>query len=90
MTFAEWCVANVVTIKKQLQSELKQERATYKRKTSEVGVAMKCHCGALYTTSETELRRGWGLSCSRKCSARRARRGLPAGRRLPGKSPCDE
>lgn len=33
MTFAEWCVDNVVTIKKQLQSELKQERATYKRKT---------------------------------------------------------
>ncbi len=44
-------------------------------------VTMICHCKAEYTAREADLKRGWGLSCSKRCSAIRREFGRPAGRR---------
>lgn len=30
---------------------------------------MVCHCGKSYTQYMSNLTRGWGLSCSKKCAA---------------------
>ena len=68
--------ANVVTKTGQT------ERKPYNRKESPNAVDMICHCGALYSTTENELRRGWGLSCSRKCAARRTKGDLKPGKRV--------
>lgn len=32
---------------------------------------MKCHCGAHYEAKGADLGRGWGFSCSKRCSAAR-------------------
>lgn len=32
-------------------------------------VQMKCHCGAEYKAKVGDLRRGWALSCSKRCAA---------------------
>ena len=34
-------------------------------------VNMKCACGNEYQTRKADLKRGWGLSCSKSCSAKR-------------------
>lgn len=32
-------------------------------------VQMKCHCGAIYKAKASDLKRGWALSCSKRCAA---------------------
>lgn len=32
---------------------------------------MVCHCGKHYEAREADLKRGWGLSCSKSCAAHR-------------------
>ena len=32
---------------------------------------MKCHCGQIYEARQSDINRGWGLSCSKSCSAKR-------------------
>lgn len=44
-------------------------------------VKMICHCKAEYTAREADLKRGWGLSCSKRCSAIRREFGRPAAKR---------
>lgn len=38
---------------------------------------MRCHCGAIYSARIADLRRGWGLSCSKRCAAIRRDFGRP-------------
>lgn len=40
-------------------------------------VNMVCHCGAKYQSRKADLLRGWGLSCSKSCAAKRREFGLP-------------
>lgn len=42
-----------------------------------IKVSMLCHCGCKYTTRKSDLIRGWGLSCSKSCAARRREFGRP-------------
>lgn len=42
-------------------------------------VQMKCHCGETYTAKVADLKRGWGVSCSKRCAAIRREFGRPAG-----------
>ena len=30
---------------------------------------MKCHCGCVYKARVADLKRGWGISCSKRCAA---------------------
>ena len=39
---------------------------------------MICHCGGRYDAREADLARGWGLSCSKSCAAKRKTHGLKA------------
>lgn len=43
---------------------------------------MRCHCGNTYYAKPSDLLRGWGLSCSKRCSALRRERNLPKGKKL--------
>lgn len=47
-------------------------------------IAMECHCGNQYFSKEADLKRGWGLSCSKHCAAVRRDFGRPAAKRLDG------
>ena len=47
-------------------------------------IAMQCHCGNQYFAKEADLKRGWGLSCSKHCAAVRRDFGKPAAKRLDG------
>lgn len=38
---------------------------------------MKCHCGSEYEAKGADLGRGWGFSCSKRCSAIRREFGKP-------------
>lgn len=40
---------------------------------------MMCHCGALYTARIADLKRGWALSCSKRCAAIKREFGRPDG-----------
>jgi hypothetical protein len=44
-------------------------------------VRMICHCNAEYDARQADLKRGWGLSCSKRCSAIRREFGRPAAKR---------
>lgn len=39
---------------------------------------MKCHCGSEYEARNADLKRGYGYSCSKRCSAIRRDYGRPA------------
>lgn len=41
-------------------------------------VNMRCACGKEYIAKAADLKRGWGLSCSKRCSAIRRKYGAPA------------
>lgn len=43
---------------------------------------MVCHCGKHYEAREADLKRGWGLSCSKSCAASRKAFRLPAAKRI--------
>lgn len=43
---------------------------------------MVCHCGKHYDAREADLNRGWGLSCSKSCSASRKTFRLPSAKRI--------
>lgn len=45
-------------------------------------VQMVCHCGKHYDAREADLKRGWGLSCSKSCAASRKAFRLPAAKRI--------
>ncbi|UIW10231.1 hypothetical protein [Flyfo siphovirus Tbat1_6] len=45
-------------------------------------VQMVCHCGKHYDAREADLKRGWGLSCSKSCAASRKVLRLPAAKRI--------
>ena len=45
-------------------------------------IVMVCHCGKHYTQYMSNLTRGWGLSCSKKCAAIRRVHLLKAGEPL--------
>ncbi len=47
-------------------------------------VEMVCHCGELYDAREADLKRGWGYSCSKSCSAKRRDFSLPKAKRVDG------
>ena len=80
-SFAQWCLDNVVTTKERLAEEPTKPTRVYEKRTAIIEVGMICHCGVHYYTTENELRRGWGLSCSRKCARRRTISGLAPGKR---------
>lgn len=46
---------------------------------------MKCHCGTEYKARTADLKRGWGLSCSKRCAAIRRDFGRPAATKLSNK-----
>ncbi len=39
---------------------------------------MKCSCGTVYSAKTADLKRGWGLSCSKRCASIRREYGRPA------------
>jgi hypothetical protein len=82
MTLAEWCLANVVTTKEEIAKTPKPRLNAYSKRAEVAAVDMICHCGAYYTTTRKNLKRGWGLSCCRKCAARRVKFFLPPGKRV--------
>ncbi len=41
-------------------------------------VRVRCHCGSEYSAREADIKRGWGLSCSKRCAAIRREFGRPA------------
>lgn len=45
-------------------------------------VQMVCHCGKHYEAREADLKRGWGLSCSKSCAALRKTFSLKAAKRV--------
>lgn len=45
-------------------------------------VQMVCHCGKHYEAREADLKRGWGLSCSKSCAASRKTFHLKAAKRI--------
>lgn len=44
---------------------------------------MQCHCMKHYSVKTADLRRGWGLSCSKSCAAKRRTYNLPAAKNAP-------
>lgn len=54
------------------------------KKSAQRGVManMQCHCGAEYQAREADLKRGWGLSCSKSCAAIRRDFGRPKAKRV--------
>ena len=43
-------------------------------------IEMICHCGCLYEARAPDLKRGWGLSCSKSCASIRRKYGKPKGK----------
>lgn len=44
-------------------------------------VEMVCHCGFEYKARSADIKRGWGLSCGKRCAAIRREYGRPAAKR---------
>jgi hypothetical protein len=36
---------------------------------------MNCRCGKTYKARKADLKRGWGLSCSKSCAKKRSNKG---------------
>jgi hypothetical protein len=47
-------------------------------------VELVCHCGQHYFAREADIKRGWGLSCSKSCAAIRRDYGRPTAQRVDG------
>lgn len=47
-----------------------------------VKVNMLCNCGVEYKARKADLLRGWGLSCSKSCAAKRRGFNLPSAKIL--------
>lgn len=47
-------------------------------------IELKCHCGEHYFAREADIKRGWGLSCSKSCAAIRRDYGRPKATRVDG------
>lgn len=47
-------------------------------------IEMKCWCGNHYTARDADIKRGWGLSCSKSCAAIRRDYGKPKATRVDG------
>lgn len=45
---------------------------------------MRCHCGEQYSARMADIKRGWGLSCSKRCAAIRRDFGRPAASKAEG------
>ncbi len=45
-------------------------------------IGMKCHCGKSYEAKSADLKRGWGLSCGKRCAAVRRKYKKPAATQL--------
>lgn len=45
---------------------------------------MLCSCGQRYMARTADLKRGWALSCSKRCAAIRREFGRPAAKRVEG------
>lgn len=43
---------------------------------------MRCHCGAEYQARTADLKRGWALSCSKRCASIRRDYGSPAAKEV--------
>lgn len=44
-------------------------------------IEMICHCGFEYKVRSADIKRGWGLSCGKRCAAIRRSYGRPAAKR---------
>lgn len=60
----------------------KNESAKPKNPKRGAKAQMICHCGKQYEAREADLKRGWGLSCSKSCSASRKTFKLPPAKRV--------
>lgn len=62
------------------RNEVKTKAESAKPKTQARGekVTMICHCGEEYEARKADIKRGWGLSCSKRCAAIRRDFGRPA------------
>lgn len=52
-----------------------------KSKPRGVIIEMICHCGFEYKARSADIKRGWGLSCGKRCAAIRRSYGRPAAKR---------
>ena len=43
-------------------------------------ITMRCHCNGEYEARPADLKRGWGLSCSKHCAAIRRKYHKPKGK----------
>jgi hypothetical protein len=50
-------------------------------------VEMICHCGFGYQARSADIKRGWGLSCGKRCAAIRREYGRPAAKRKDSPAP---
>ena len=57
--------------------QIKQNKGESPKKQRGLMVNMVCHCGATYMARDADIKRGWGLSCSKKCAANRRVFSLP-------------
>lgn len=79
----EW----VHILESELESRLslaKKYNSSPKKPVRGKKVKMKCHCGTQYETREADLKRGYGLSCSKSCAASRRKHGKTAAQRVNG------
>jgi hypothetical protein len=63
------------------------QKPTIKTPVTEVRgkmVAMICHCGEEYSARVADIKRGWGLSCSKRCAAIRREFGRPPAKQKKG------
>lgn len=61
------------------RSRATKEVKEVKKKSTPRGSSkkMRCHCGCTYTARVADIKRGWGLSCSKRCAAIRRDFGRP-------------
>lgn len=67
---------------RRLDCPAKNKEASSAKPVRGLKAQMVCHCGKHYEAREADLKRGWGLSCSKSCAASRKKFRLKAAKRI--------
>ncbi len=76
--FNEWVEVFESEIASRNESKTPMPAAKAAKPTRGEKVKMICHCGEEYEARTADIKRGWGLSCSKRCAAIRRDFGRPA------------
>lgn len=66
------CLNNTVIKTQRHERKKKKASKTIKsilQNTTLKKLQLECHCGAEYTAKTSDLKRGWALTCSKRCAA---------------------